>query len=127
MPSHDGIMPSVAVKLKGNVVMTIIKKTYRINQEVDKKIKELLKTYRAKSENELFEIIINDIYELKKSKALIPFEEFEKRDVQLQKALFEIGKLQGVLQEKEKQLQKAEQGKEQKEEPKGFWAKLFGI
>ena len=106
--------------------MTIIKKTYRTNQEVDKKIKELLKTYRAKSENELFEMIINDIYELKKSKALIPFEEFEKRDLQLQKALLEIGKLQGVLQEKEKQLQKAEQEKEQKEKPKGFWARLFG-
>ena len=106
--------------------MTIIKKTYRTNQEVDKKIKELLKTYRAKSENELFEMIINDIYELKKSKALIPFEEFKERDLQLQKALLEIGKLQGVLQEKEKQLQKAEQEKEQKEKPKGFWARLFG-
>ncbi len=125
MPSLDGIVPSVAVKLKGSIVMTTIKKTYRTNQEVDKKIKELLKTYRAKSENELFEMIINDIYELKKSKALIPFEEFKERDLQLQKALLEIGKLQGVLQEKEKQLQKIEQEKEN-DKKKSFWARLFG-
>ncbi len=125
MPSLDGIVPSIAVKLKGSVVMTTIKKTYRTNQEVDKKIKELLKTYRAKSENELFEMIINDIYELKKSKALIPFEEFKERDLQLQKALLEIGKLQGVLQEKEKQLE--EQKEQNKKEKKGFWARLFGL
>ena len=109
-----------------NVVMTIIRKTYRVDQEIDEKIKELLKIYDVKTENELIRKVINDIYELKKSKALIPFEEFEKRDLQLQKALLEIGKLQGVLQEKEKQLQKAEQEKEQKEKPKGFWARLFG-
>ncbi len=125
MPSLDGIVPSIAVKLKGSVVMTTIKKTYRTNQEVDKKIKELLKTYRAKSENELFEMIINDIYELKKSKALIPFEEFKERDLQLQKALLEIGKLQGVLQEKEKQLEEQKE-QNQKENKKGFWARLFG-
>ena len=103
-----------------------IRKGYRADAETDRKLKELMEIYKLHSENDLFRVIVNDIYELKKSKALIPFEEFEKRDLQLQKALLEIGKLQGVLQEKEKQLQKAEQEKEQKEKPKGFWARLFG-
>ena len=101
-------------------------KGFRITDDNLKKIKELLKIYKVQSEAQLINLIIEDIYELKKSKALIPFEEFEKRDLQLQKALLEIGKLQGVLQEKEKQLQKAEQEKEQKEKPKGFWSRLFG-
>jgi len=94
-----------------------IRKGYRVDNETNEKIKELLKIYKLKSENDLFKVIIDDIYELKKSKALIPYEEFEKRDLQLQKALLEIGKLQGILQEKEKQLQ---------ERNKGFWARLFG-
>ncbi len=101
-------------------------KGFRITNDNLKKMQELLKIYKVQSEAQLINLIIEDIYELKKSKALIPFEEFEKRDLQLQKALLEIGKLQGVLQEKEKQLQKAEQEKEQKEKPKGFWARLFG-
>ena len=101
-------------------------KGFRITDDNLKKMQELLKIYKVQSEAQLINLIIEDIYELKKSKALIPFEEFEKRDLQLQKALLEIGKLQGVLQEKEKQLQKAEQEKEQKEKPKGFWARLFG-
>ena len=101
-------------------------KGFRITDDNLKKIKELLKIYKVQSEAQLINLIIEDIYELKKSKALIPFEEFEKRDLQLQKALLEIGKLQGVLQEKEKQLQKAEQEKEQEEKPKSFWFRLFG-
>ncbi len=101
-------------------------KGFRITDDNLKKMQELLKIYKVQSEAQLINLIINDIYELKKSKALIPFEEFKERDLQLQKALLEIGKLQGVLQEKEKQLQKAEQEKEQKEKPKGFWARLFG-
>ncbi len=101
-------------------------KGFRITDDNLKKMQELLKIYKVQSEAQLINLIINDIYELKKSKALIPFEEFKERDLQLQKALLEIGKLQGVLQEKEKQLQKVEQEKEQKEKPKGFWARLFG-
>ena len=99
-------------------------KNFRASKETLDKFFELRKIYNAKSDNQLFELIINDIYELKKSKALIPFEEFEKRDLQLQKALLEIGKLQGVLQEKEKQLE--EQKEQNKKEKKGFWARLFG-
>ena len=101
-------------------------KGFRITDDNLKKIKELLKIYKVQSEAQLINLIIEDIYELKKSKALIPFEEFKERDLQLQKALLEIGKLQGVLQEKEKQLQKAEQEKEQEEKPKSFWFRLFG-
>jgi len=88
----------------------LLKKTYRITENVNAKIKELMKIYEVKSENELIEKVVNDIYKLKQSKALIPYEEFEKRDLQLQKALLEVGRLQGVLEEKKK----------------GFWARLFG-
>ncbi len=102
-----------------------IRKGYRVDTEINEKIKELLQIYKLKSENDLFKMIVSDIYELKKSKALIPFEEFEKRDLQLQKALLEIGKLQGVLQEKEKQLEEQKE-QNQKEQKKGFWARLFG-
>ena len=91
-------------------------KNFRVSKETLDKFFELRKIYNAKSDNQLLEMIINDIYELKKSKALIPFEEFKERDLQLQKALLEIGKLQGILQEKE-----------QKEKPKGFWSRLFGL
>jgi len=99
-------------------------KGFRITEENLEKMKELLKIYKVQSEAQLINLIIEDIYELKKSKALIPFEEYEKRDLQLQKALLEIGKLQGILQEKEKQLQKIEEEKEKKN--KSFWARLFG-
>jgi len=102
-----------------------IRKGYRVDNETNEKIKELLKIYKLKSENDLFKVIVSDIYELKKSKALIPYEEFEKRDLQLQKALLEIGRLQGVLEEKEKQLQEVKQKKEG-EKKKSFWARLFG-
>ncbi len=99
-------------------------KNFRVSEEILNKFLELRKIYNSKSDNQLFELIINDIYELKKSKALIPFEELKEKDIQLQKALLEIGKLQGILQEKEKQLQKVEQEKEN-EKKKGFWARLF--
>jgi len=100
-------------------------KGFRITDKNLERIKELLKIYKVQSEAQLINLIIEDIYELKKSKALIPFEEYEKRDLQLQKALLEIGKLQGILQEKEKHLQRVEQEKE-KNENKSFWARLFG-
>ncbi len=102
-----------------------IRKGYRADAETDRKLKELMEIYKLHSENDLFRAIVSDIYELKKSKALIPFEEFKERDLQLQKALLEIGKLQGVLQEKEKQLE--EQKEQNKKEKKGFWARLFGL
>ncbi len=101
-------------------------KNFRVSEETLNKFLELRKIYNSKSDNQLFELIINDIYELKKSKALIPFEELKEKDIQLQKALLEIGKLQGILQEKEKQLQKVEQEKDN-EKKKGFWARLFGL
>ena len=103
-----------------------IRKGYRADAETDRKLKELMEIYKLHSENDLFRVIVNDIYELKKSKALIPFEEFKERDLQLQKALLEIGKLQGVLQEKEKQLEEQKE-QNQKEQKKGFWARLFGL
>jgi len=89
-----------------------IRKTYRVSLETNEKIKELVKIYKLRTENDLIKAVIDDIYELKKSKALIPYEEFEKRDMELKKALLEIGRLKGILEEKEKK--------------KSFWAKLFG-
>ncbi len=97
-----------------------IRKTYRVTKETDEKIKELIEIYKTRTENDLIKAVIDDIYELKKSKALIPFEEYEKRDIELKKALLEVGRLKGILEEKEKLLK-------EKEKKKGFWAKLFGI
>ena len=104
-----------AIEFKGLKMVEWIRKGYRADEETDKKIKELLRIYKLKSENDLFRAIVSDIYELKKSKALVPFEELEKRDTELKTALLEIGRLRGVLEEKEKG-----------EEKKGFWARLFG-
>ena len=104
----------------------LIRKGYRVDEETDAKIKELMSMYNMKSENDLFRAIVNEIYELKKGKALVPFEKYEDEKIQLQKALYEIGRLKGILEEKEKQLQKVEQEKEN-EKKKGFWARLFGL
>ena len=95
----------------------LIRKGYRVDEETNVKIKELMKIYNMKSENDLFRTIVNEIYELKKGKALVPFEKYESEKIQLQKALYEIGRLKGILEEKERQLQ---------ERKKSFWAKLFG-
>ena len=97
-----------------------IRKGYRVNLETDKKIKELIKYYNVKSENELFSAIINEIYDIKKNKAIVPFKTYEQEKIKLEKAIFEIGRLKGALEEKEKQLE------ELKQKRKGFWAKLFG-
>ena len=97
-----------------------IRKGYRVDIETDKKIKELIKYYNVKSENELFRAIINEIYDIKKNKAIVPFKTYEKEKIKLEKAIFEIGRLKGTLEEKEKQLE------ELKQKRKGFWAKLFG-
>ncbi len=98
--------------------MTVIKKTYRIDEDIKSKIEELTRVYGTKSENELFGIIIRDIYELKKSKAIVPIEVAEKKDDELKKLYFELGKLKAELEQKEKELEK--------EKNKSFWAKLFG-
>ncbi len=51
-----------------------IRKTYRVTKETDEKIKELVEIYKLRTENDLIKAVIDDIYELKKSKALIPFD-----------------------------------------------------
>ncbi len=101
-------------------------KGFRISDENLQKLQELLEVYKVQSEAQLINLIIEDIYELKKSKALVPYEEFEKRELQLQKVLFELGKMQGVLQEKEKQLQKLEEEKQSNTKQAGFFSRLFG-
>jgi len=101
-------------------------KGFRISDENLQKLQELLKVYKVQSEAQLINLIIEDIYALKKSKALVPYEEFEKRELQLQKALFQLGKMQGILQEKEKQLQKLEEEKQLNTKQAGFFSRLFG-
>jgi len=91
-----------------------IRKTYRVDPATDAKIKELVKIYKLRTENDLIKAVIDDVYDLKRSKALVPFEEYEKTDIELKQALLEIGRLRGILEEKEK------------ESKKSFWAKLFG-
>ena len=98
--------------------MTVFKKTYRIDEEIKEKIDELIRVYAARSENELFGMIIRDIYELKKSKAIVPIEELDRRDEELKKLYFELGRLKTELEQKERELEK--------EKNKSFWAKLFG-
>lgn len=112
--------------------MKVIRKTYRVNEDIDEKIKKLLRVYGAKSENELLEMVIKDIYEIKQSKALVPYEELDKRDMELKKAFFELGKLKNAVEEKEKILSELKEKLEQKEKElekerkKSFWAKIFG-
>ena len=119
----------------------IIKKTYRIDEETDKKIKELLRVYDLKTENELIKRIVSDVYELKKSKSLVPIEELSERDRKLEQAIFELGKLKGSIGEKEKVIERLEKDRDklmdilerelekreqlEKEMKKSFWAKLF--
>ncbi len=120
----------------------IIKKTYRVDDETDRKIKELLRIYDLKTENELIKKIVSDVYELKKSKSLVPIEELSERDRKLEQAIFELGKLKGSIEEKEKVIEKLEKDRDklidllerelkkreqlENELRKGFWARLFG-
>ena len=120
----------------------IIKKTYRVDEETDIKIKELLRVYDLKTENELIKKIVSDVYELKKSKSLVPIEELSDRDRKLEQVMFEAGRLKGAIEEKEKMIEKLEKEKGElieflkdelkkreeleKELKKSFWAKLFG-
>jgi len=89
--------------------MATIRKTYRVSEETDAKIKELVKLYEIKSENELIEKVINDIYKIKHSKALVPYEELDKKDAEMKRLYFELGKLKAQLEEKKK----------------SFWSRLF--
>ena len=104
---------------------TIIRKSFRIDEETNRKFKELLSIYNVKSENELFRAVVSDIHELKKNKALVPFSAYEQEKKQLQQAIYEIGKLKGALEEKEKQIEELKQSQQDKK--KGFWTRLFGL
>ena len=95
-----------------------IRKTVRFSEETQNILNELKKIYKLDSENALLETIIREIWEQKQSKALVPFEEFEKREQELKKLYFELGKLKNELEQKEKELER--------ERNKGFWARLFG-
>ena len=103
---------------------TIVRKSFRIDEDTDKKFKELLSVYNVKSENELFRVVVSDVYDLRKNKALVPFNEYKQEKEQLQKAIFEIGRLKGALEEKDKQLAELKQA--QQKQKRGFWARLFG-
>jgi len=80
--------------------MTTIKKTYRVDEETDRKIKELLRYFDLKSENEMFKRLINYIYDIK-DKKLVPVEELEKKEKEIKDLYYKIGKLESEL-EKEK-------------------------
>ena len=95
-----------------------IRKTVRFSGETQNILNELKKIYKIESENALLEVIIKEIWEQKQSKALIPYEEFEKREQELKKLYFELGRLKTELEQKEKELEE--------ERNKGFWARLFG-
>ena len=95
-----------------------IRKTVRFSDETQSILNELKKIYKMESENALLEVIIKEIWEQKQSRALIPYEEFEKREQELKKLYFELGRLKTELEQKEKELEK--------EKNKGFWARLFG-
>jgi len=102
-------------------------KNFRVENQILQKFAELKKIYNPKSDNQLFELIVEDIYQLKKS-----YEELDKKDVELKKAFFELGKLKNAVEEREKMINELkkevkERNKElEKEKNKGFWARLFG-
>ncbi len=92
-------------------------RNYRFQNDILEKIEKLKSIYKIRSENELMRQVINDIYAIKQTKALVPIEELDARDQELKQALFQLGKLQGTLDEKDKQLQ---------EKKRGFFSRLFG-
>ena len=118
----------------------VIRKTLRLDRETLEMLEELKSLYSIPVENMLLKQIIRDIYEIKKSKSLVPFEELKKTDQELKMVLLKLGELQGslkekenilnekerLIQEKEKQIKEFEELKERKKS-KGFWAKLFGL
>ena len=84
--------------------MTTIRKTYRVSEDTDKKIKELIKEFDLKSENELFKKIVDYVYEIKE-KRLVPADELEKKDNEIKSLYYELGKLKTEL-EKEREKKK---------------------
>ena len=93
-------------------------RNYRFENDILEKIEKLKSIYQIRSENELMRQVISDIYAIKQTKALVPIEELDARDKELKQALFQLGKLQGTLDEKDKQLQ---------EKKRGFFSRLFGL
>jgi len=101
-----------------------IKKTYRFTQTTQQLIDELKNIYNIESENMLLETVIKDIHDVKKAKALVPFEELKAEQKELKQLYFEVGRLKGIIEEKDKELANL---KSQLEKPhKSFWARLFG-
>lgn len=56
-------------------------KSFRFLDQTIDKLDKLKDIYKSKSQNQLLEIIIDDIYDLKQSKALIPIEEYKEKDL----------------------------------------------
>jgi len=105
-----------------------IRKTIRFSDETQKILNELKKHYKVYSENALLEIIIKEIWEQKQSKALIPYEEFNKREQEIKQLYYRVGELEAKLEQKEKELEEKQKELEQKqkEKHKSFFAKIFG-
>jgi len=102
--------------------MTKKQKLFRFDDQTLEKFEKLKVIYETESSNQVIKKIISDMYDIKQTKALVPFEDLDARDRELKQAFFELGKLQGVIEEKDKQLQLAK-------EHSGFWSnlsRLFG-
>ena len=56
-------------------------KSFRFLDQTIDKLDKLKDIYKSKSQNQLLEIIIDDIYDLKQSKALIQIEEYKEKDL----------------------------------------------
>ena len=84
--------------------MTTIRKSYRVDENTDRKIKELMREFDLKSENELFKKMVNYIYEIKEKK-LVTADELEKKDNEIKSLYYELGKLKTEL-EKEREKKK---------------------
>ncbi len=97
-----------------------IRKNLRFSNETQNMLDKLKEIYTVYSENALLEIIIKEIWNQKQSKALVTYEEIDKKDQELKKIYFEFGKLQSELEHKQKELERLE-----KEKNKSFFAKLF--
>ncbi len=91
-----------------------VRKTVRFNNETQKMLNELKEHYKVYSENALLEILIKEVWDQKQSKALVTYEELDKKDQELKKLYYELGKLQTELEQKEK------------EKNKGFFSRIFG-
>jgi len=95
-------------------------RNYRFSAKTLEKIEKLKSIYKIRSENELMRQIVDDIYDIKQTKALVPFEDLDARDKELKQAFFQIGKLQGIIEEKDKQLRLRSTRR------RGLFSRLFG-